>query len=938
MSRAGNSAKASAQSAARRFPRQFGKYTLLAHLAEGGMGALYLGCQGEAGMEKLCAVKTVLPQLADKEYVARFRDEAKVVVRLSHGNLVPVFDAGTAKGENGDELYLAMELVEGKDLRAVWNRCAKKGIAFPVDIAVYIARELARGLYHAHTAGAIKLVHRDVSPPNVLLSFSGEVKLTDFGLAASTLKTEKTAPGVIYGKVSYMSPEQARGEPLDGRTDLYAVGIILWELLTGRQLFPQHEQNLIVRVRDPQIPPPSQVASRVPPALDVIVGKALAKDKTLRYADCEAFRAALSGFLAQHAPTTDNDRVARFLEQLFGDEIHKERAERQEMLDKLGEHRAQVAAEASQTSSKPETVSLAPAGAPPSGAREIIGSYLDDRYLVKRMIGEGGMGLVYEAEHVEIGRRVAVKVLHAMYTRQPEVVARFRAEARAATRIGHPHIIEVLDSGTTVDGAVYFVMEYLHGTNLSDLIHSKGPLSQKRAVAIAREVCQALAAAHKAGIIHRDMKPENVFLLDREGHPDFVKVLDFGIAKTLDAASERVGRLTSPGIAMGTPEYMAPEQAAGLPTDHRVDIYAVGAMMYEMLTGRVPHEGSNVMEILTKKATQLAPPVGQLRPDVHRELERLIMRMLAMKAEERPQTMEELSAELGRLVGIDGPGAKSGATAAAAASASASGAARAPAAPSEAVPTGAQRSLGTERVPRSRAPIVVAGAVALATVVVGGALLFRKGDPEPTARPIVAPPPAPPVATPAPAPARAPVPDPTPSPTQPTTAKSDPPAPVAAPKTPPVIAVAGVTVRRPAKPGETPPPPVAAPPKADPAAEARAAAKKTLSDARAALADKRFSQAETLFTLAQPTAPGPALTGLAEVAYAKGSWAEAVRTARRAVDAGGGIPAHLILGDSYARLKKWDDAAAEYRDILKTHPNHAEAQRRLAAADRKELP
>jgi serine/threonine protein kinase len=978
MSGAGNSAKASAQSVdrggARRFPRQFGKYTLLAHLAEGGMGALYLGCQGEAGMEKLCAVKTVLPQLADKEYVARFRDEAKVVVRLSHGNLVPVFDAGTAKGEHGDELYLAMEFVEGKDLRAVWNRCAKKGIAFPVDIAVYIARELARGLYHAHTAGAIKLVHRDVSPPNVLLSFSGEVKLTDFGLAASTLKTEKTAPGVIYGKVSYMSPEQARGEPLDGRTDLYAVGVILWELLTGRQLFPQHEQNLIVRVRDPQIPPPSQVASRVPPALDVIVGKALAKDKTLRYADCEAFRAALSGFLAQHAPTTDNDRVARFLETLFGDDIQKERAERQEMLDKLAEHRARVAAEASQTSSKPETVSLAPTAAPPAGAREIIGSYLDDRYLVKRLIGEGGMGLVYEAEHVEIGRRVAVKVLHAMYTRQPEVVARFRAEARAATRIGHPHIIEVLDSGTTVDGAVYFVMEYLQGTNLSDLIHSSGPLPQKRAVAIAREVCQALAAAHKAGIVHRDMKPENVFLLDREGHPDFVKVLDFGIAKTLEGSgAERVGRLTSPGIAMGTPEYMAPEQAAGLPTDHRVDIYAVGAMMYEMLTGRVPHEGGNVMEILTKKATQLAAPVGQLRPDVHRELERLVMRTLAMKPEERPQTMEELSAELGRLVGIEGPSSSvvagagagagvgapspSGASPSSLASSSGAGAAarsgRAPASPSEAVPSGAQRSLGTERVPRSRTPVLVAAGVALATVGVGGALLFRNRAPEPTARPIVAPagPAAPvvdraavvgaataePIAPAAPSVAADP---PKADPPKADPPKADP------PKSPPVIAVAGVTVRRPVKAGETAASPVAAPAAApasphgapDPAADARAAVKKTLAEARAALADKRYSQAEALFTQAQATAPGPALTGLAEVAFAKGSWADAVRTARRAVDAGGGIPAHLVLGDSYARLKKWDDAAAEYRDILKTHPSHAEAQRRLAAAERKELP
>ena len=176
-----------------------------------------------------------------------------------------MFDSGQVAGE----IYLAMDFVEGKDLRATWNRCAKKGIAFPVDVAVHIVKELARGLDYAHGFGDLKLVHRDVSPPNVLLSYSGEVKLTDFGLASSTLKLEKTAPGIIYGKVSYMSPEQARGEQLDGRTDLYASGIILWELLTGRQLFPSGKapgapkdghtsEEILRRVRNPEIVPPSQ--------------------------------------------------------------------------------------------------------------------------------------------------------------------------------------------------------------------------------------------------------------------------------------------------------------------------------------------------------------------------------------------------------------------------------------------------------------------------------------------------------------------------------------------------------------------------------------------------------------------------------------------------------------------------------------------------------
>jgi serine/threonine-protein kinase len=873
------------------FPRPFGRYTLLSPLAEGGMGALYLGCQGELGMEKLCVIKTVLPHLADKEYVARFRDEAKVVVRLSHGNLVPVFDAGVVRTTAGEELYLAMEHVDGKDLRAVWNRCAKKGVAFPIDIAVYIARELARGLYHAHSAGAIKLVHRDVSPPNVLLSFSGEVKLTDFGLASSTLKTEKTAPGIVYGKVSYMSPEQARGEVLDGRTDLYAVAIMLWELLTGRQMFPQGEENLMERVRDPQIVPPSQLAQRVPPQLDVIVVKALSKDKTLRYLDCEAFRAALSGFLAQHAPTTDNDRVARFLEQLFGDEIMRDRAERQQLLEQAAESR--VLTPHGQMSSQPETVP-ATKRPPPANSGDIINSYLDDRYLVKRLLGEGGMGLVYEAEHVEIGRRVAVKVLHAMYTRQADVVARFRAEARAATRIGHPHIVEVLDSGTTVDGAVYFVMEYLAGQNLAELIKSGGPLGQKRAVAIGREICQALAAAHKAGIVHRDMKPENVFLIERDGHKDFVKVLDFGIAKTLEQTTDKVGRLTQPGMAMGTPEYMAPEQAAGAATDHRADIYAVGAMLYEMLSGKPPHEGENVMEILTKKATIAPTPVGQLRTDVDRDLERLVMRCLAQKAEGRPSSMDELTAELGRLTALG----------------------------SGAVVRGSV-SGGTERLPKSRAG-VIAVAVVMALGLAAGVTLWAMRGPK-----------TPPVDS-APKVEAPKVETPKVEPPKVEAAKVEAPkvevAKTEPPKTEPrkVISVDPVTVKR-----TTPKPEHVA----KPAAVEKPAdnnSKKMLADARRALAEQRFAEAQALFAQAETAgARGPALTGLAEIAFQRGNYGESLPLAKRAVDSGGGVAARLLLGNSYFKLKRWDEAIGEYQTVLKAQPGNVEAQSNLSAAERK---
>ncbi|MBL0216143.1 MAG: serine/threonine protein kinase [Myxococcales bacterium] len=586
------------------------------------MGALYLAVAGDRGLERLMVIKTVLPHLADAEYVARFRDEAKVVVKLSHGNLIPVFDAGLV----GGELFLAMDFVEGRDLRAVWNRCAKKQIAFPIDVAVYIAKELCRGLGYAHSFPDLNLVHRDVSPPNVLVSYTGEVKLTDFGLASSTLKLEKTAPGIIYGKVAYMSPEQARGEKLDGRSDMYAAAIVLWELLTGRQLFPpgkDQPQDLLSRAKNPEVMRPSKRAPRVPVELDEICVKALASKKEDRYTNCDEMRMALQSWLAQNAPTTDGTRMATFLVELFADDIQRERIERTELLSRVRTRALTLPPtdELRQMIEQSSKVSIGGAdGEPPvrkpgsigrrssdrgderddrrkandrrnlptssddgSGAaaalarapdedeteQDLLGKTVDGRYHVMELIGEGGMGKVYLAEHVDIGKRVALKVLHPSYSRMPDLVERFRREARAASKIGHPNIVDVTDSGTTPDGSVYFVMEYLEGVELGSIIEREGAIDVARALRISTQICRALAAAHTQGIVHRDLKPENVFLITRDGTADVVKVLDFGIAKTTEAEAARERRLTSPGMAMGTPEYMAPEQAAGRPRPTR---------------------------------------------------------------------------------------------------------------------------------------------------------------------------------------------------------------------------------------------------------------------------------------------------------------------------------------------------------------------------------
>jgi len=696
------------------YPKKFGKYHLLAPLAQGGMGALYLAVAGDRGLERLMVIKTVLPHLADDEYVARFRDEAKVVVKLSHGNLIPVFDAGVVNGE----MFLAMDFVEGRDLRAVWNRCAKKQVAFPIDVAVYIVKELCRGLAYAHAFPDLHLVHRDISPPNVLVSYTGEVKLTDFGLASSTLKLEKTAPGIIYGKVAYMSPEQARGEKLDGRSDMYATGIVLWELLTGRQLFPpgkDQPQDLLARAKNPEPMRPSKRAPRVPTDLDEICLKALAAAREDRYADCDEMRMALQGWLATNAPTTDGTRMSAFLQELFAEDIVRERAERAEMIsrvrtraltlpptdelrklieqsekvdlgeadedatgeapvrkpgsvgrrasdrgdegndrrradDRRGGRAASPTAKSSDSGSSGALAAAALAEKTQETPELDVGSEVDGRYKIVELIGEGGMGKVYLAEHVEIGKRVALKVLHPSYSRMPDLVERFRREARAASKIGHPNIVDVTDSGSTPDGSVYFVMEYLQGVELGSVIEREGALEVSRALKITAQVCRALQAAHREGIIHRDLKPENIFLITKGGEADVVKVLDFGIAKTTEAEAARERRLTSPGMAMGTPEYMAPEQAAGRPADARTDIYSLGAIMYEMVTGIPPYSGDNFMEILTKKATQDPPPAVTVRPELPLAVSELVGSAMSRDPALRPPSMEALEYELNKAL------------------------------------------------------------------------------------------------------------------------------------------------------------------------------------------------------------------------------------------------------------------------------------------------
>jgi eukaryotic-like serine/threonine-protein kinase len=301
----------------------------------------------------------------------------------------------------------------------------------------------------------------------------------------------------------------------------------------------------------------------------------------------------------------------------------------------------------------------------------LIGQTLSGRYQLTRKIGEGGMGFVYEAQHTVIGKTVAVKILREKYIDRPTVAQRLVQEARLASSIRNEHIIDITDSGRTDDGRTYVVMELLDGESLADLLRRDGALPEARTVEIARQIASALGAAHARGIIHRDVKPENVFLVRQRDGRDFVKVVDFGISTTLRDSREGsqvtpdgptdMGRLTSTGVVMGTPFYMSPEQGRGDDDiDHRIDVYALGVIMYECLTAEVPFRGTNYLGIISKVLTAEPAHPRSLRPElrISEAAERVVLKAMSKVRDDRYPSMEALDADLQRVLageGVDAP-------------------------------------------------------------------------------------------------------------------------------------------------------------------------------------------------------------------------------------------------------------------------------------------
>ncbi len=263
-------------------------------------------------------------------------------------------------------------------------------------------------------------------------------------------------------------------------------------------------------------------------------------------------------------------------------------------------------------------------------------------YKITAKLGEGGMGVVFLAEHPVIGKKVAMKAIHPELSRNAEVISRFMIEAKSVNQIGHEHIVDISDFGTTPSGEFYFVMEYLQGQAMAERLKSVTKMQAPQALTIAAQVADALGASHDHGIIHRDLKPENIYLVARGSNKDFVKVLDFGLAKLTGRGEEKVSHKTRTGSVMGTPFYMAPEQCEGKASiDHRADIYSLGVILFEMLTGKVPFGGEGYGEIIVKHITMPAPSARAIEPSLSPAIDALLFRAMAKNPDHRFQTMAE---------------------------------------------------------------------------------------------------------------------------------------------------------------------------------------------------------------------------------------------------------------------------------------------------------
>ncbi|MBN1610884.1 MAG: protein kinase [Polyangiaceae bacterium] len=626
-------------------PRTFERRLLLRQLARGGMGEVFLAATaGIEGAERPCVVKIVRREHAeDSSFLARFLDEARIQAQLGHPGVAQVMEAAT---DASGKPYVVVEYVEGRHLGDVRSRAVSLGLSMSWPDATAIGIAIGDALAHIHeqtdAAGRpLEIAHRDLSPHNVMVGYGGDVKLIDFGTARGHNRRCRTVAGVVFAKPGYVAPEVANNCPGGPPADLYAFGIILWELLSG-QRFLRGDASLHLELVAAGERNPTPVAHLVqgPAAIDDIIARLTAVSPDARYASAREATLDLVDLL-KRAPSlvggqrSVRERVAQLMKRLYPTEPGRSRAEFARL---LAQAKLETARPAEQPSPGPAEPEQPPASLPAASADPVAGLLPGTRYRILGELGRGGMGVVHEAYHVDLGRSVALKLLPDHFRTDAELSSRFRTEARAIAKLSHDNLVKLHDFGVMSDGRPFYAMELLQGRTVDAWLACDRVVEWREAVAIGIQVCRALEAAHEAGVVHRDIKPSNLFVT-RSGT---VKLVDFGVATLIRESEAGPGR-TRTAIA-GTPEYMAPEQAAGAAADERCDIYALGAVLYEMVTGRLPHVAADHATLLEIKQHCVVEPPSRCAPrlSLPKPFDAVVLKALSRGPKDRYQTARQM--------------------------------------------------------------------------------------------------------------------------------------------------------------------------------------------------------------------------------------------------------------------------------------------------------
>jgi len=622
-------------------PRLFGAYLLLEELEQGNTSEVYLA-RTVGQFSRLCVVKIFRPELASlPDFQRRFRQDAALLVRLIHGNLVQVLEVGQAE----DRYFIAMEHVDGVHMPGLLDEAAGQEEALPTELALYVGLELCEALSYITTRrreveGRQTFSSDTPWPLEVMVSFDGVVKVIDLGsFGAVRLGQQKVSR--LFQSPGYAVPEVILKKELDVRADVFAVGMVVWQLLQGRHLVADNPASFVREVLSASWQAPLITRKDVAGEIIRAVASMLSLDPDRRPKSLEEARNPLVNGLRRLAPSFGSGALSALIMRRCPEELSRS----DELMARALDREAAAAEPSGPTGASSLSFGLAgevdrEIGEPVK--LEVGGVIPGTRYKMVRRIGTGWTGEVYAAQHMDLERSVAIKILSPDLARRSRAIEVFRMEARACSRVGHPNIVDIIDFGELSDGRFFFTMELLEGQSLARLMAREGALPPERAVGIMRQVARALQAVHLSGIVHRDLKPENIMLVEREGREDFVKILDFGGKAFVNRDGE------GEASRAGTTGYMAPELVRSEVSTPSMDVYSTGVVLYRALCDELPYPAGNLEEFREAQA-EGPPPALRSREDgaeVPEALERVVHRALERDPAARHPSMADLEEDL----------------------------------------------------------------------------------------------------------------------------------------------------------------------------------------------------------------------------------------------------------------------------------------------------